>query len=212
MQVSGDGLFGIAAAFSVIGLGVVAMVVYALRQQRAIERDGFTQMETLDNAIADATVSLFGKAPTEIQQKDDSGGPSWLVFVGGGASEDAGCAMRLYDMGEESPSPVIMIRSGRRIPDFLRRLQDGMIARAEPLDDAEADSPMGPGWFIYGESDAKVPPPLIERLSRISRHRRAVGLLGVALTGPYLAVWTDAQRIRSLLAAAPVVRSAFGHG
>lgn len=200
-----DGFIGIAGALAVILLGLALFIAIASRRKRAIEAAGYVEVGTADKATIQLTKTLFELSPVEIHRKDEPSGQSTLVFVDSGGSEDSGCAMIAYRLGHDWPLTV-MVRSGRRIPDIFRKLTDGILKQVEPMDDTEAKELIGTGWFAYRAPNKTVPATVRERLFRAARLPRSEGLLGIAVIAPYLAVWSDAGRIKTLLALAPEVR------
>lgn len=203
-----DDAFGIAAALAVILSGLALFVVVALRKKAAIEKDGFLQTETADEALSSLARSLFDAAPVETHEKEDPSGQSWLAFLDAGSSEGAGCAMLVYPIRGWNGLSLVLIHSGRRIPRIFRRLESGLLSWSVPLEDSETSDLKGTGWFAYKAPNQDVPSSFRERVFSAVRLPRSKGLLGIAVIDTYLAVWTDADRIKTLLGTAPLVRSA----
>ena len=203
-----DDAFGIAAALAVILSGLAFFVVVGFRRKNAIEKDGFLQTETADEALVSLARSLFDAAPTETHEKEDLSGQSWLAFLDAGSSEGSGCAMLVYPMRGWDGLSLVLIRSGRRIPRILRRLEGGLFNWSVPLEDSETRDLEGTGWFAYKAPNQEVPSSFKERMFSAVRVPRSKGLLGIAVIDRYLAVWTDSGRIKTLLETAPLVRSA----
>jgi hypothetical protein len=202
-------IIGIAGAVAVILAGLGVFVAMALRRKRAIDAGGYVEIERAEDAIAEVTGTLFDLAPAEVHRKEGPSGPSWLVFVDTGDSESSGCAMLVYRVGHDDWPAVAVVRSGRRIPGVLRRLSGGFLARAEPMAGPEAGGFAGTGWFAYQAPGKEVPEALKARLFEAARPLRADGLLGIAVIQSHLAVWSDADRLQTLLAKAPLVHAAF---
>lgn len=202
-------LSGIVAALAVILFGLGFFAAVALGRKRAIEAGGYVEIESAGEAIDRLTRTLFELPPAEVHRRDDPSGQSWLVFVEAGSSEDSGCAMIVYPLAQDGWPAVAAIRSGRRIPGIFRWLTGGLFKWAEPLAEAEATGFAGTGWFVYKEANKGLPEALKERLCKAVRGPCARGLLGIAVIGSRLAVWSDAARLKPLLANAPLVRAAF---
>lgn len=66
--------------------------------------------------------------------------------------------------------------------------------------------------IAYKAPSLEIPVSLKQRLLSVTRIPQARGLLGIAFVGPHLAVWSDAQRIKTLLRAAPMVKTEFQKG
>jgi hypothetical protein len=207
-----DNVVAIVSALGVILLGVALFVAVALHRKRAIETSGYEKIDTADSAIVALTVSLFDTEPTEIHQRKDPNGQSWLVFVDTGDSESSGCVMVVSRAERDAGSSAVLLRSGRRIPKFFRKLEGGVLAWTEPMDDAEASDLAGTGWFAYKGSSQDLSPSFKKRLFSVVRIPQSKALLGIAVVDPYLVIWSDAARIKSLLVAAPLVRTALQQG
>ena len=203
-----DNIIAIAGALAVILSGVAVFVIVAQRRTRAIQAAGFVELKTADEALNELTRAIFDVTPREVHHKEDAGGQSWLVFADTGSSEDSGCAMLVHRTGHDNWPAVILIRSGRRIPKMFRQLTGGFFKWVEPMTDPEFGSLAGTGWFAYKEPKRDVPPALIDRLSRAVRSSDAQGLLGVAVRGSYLSIWSETGKLRTLLATAPLVSAA----
>lgn len=203
-----DNALGIASALAVILSGLAIFVFVAQRRKNAIEHEGFVRAATGDGALASLTKSLFDAAPIEIHEKEDKSGRSWLAFVDTGDSEASGCALLVFPLEGHDGRTLVLIRSGRRIPAAFLRLQGGLFDWTMPLDDSETSPLTGTGWFAYGPPDQQQPSSFTERVFRAVHVPGSNRLLGIAVVDAYLAVWTDADRIKTLLATAPLVRSA----
>jgi len=201
-----DGIVGIIAALSVILLGVVFFVTRALRRKRAIESDGYKKIDVVDPAIGNLTTTLFEGSPVEVHRKESPSGPSWLVFVDSGSSEDSGCVMLVYPRSNDDWPALALVHSARPIPKIFRDLTGGMFKRLAPVAESENDGLTGTGWYAYQEPERPVPPALKERMAEAVQIPRSSGLLGIASIDSHLAVWSDASRLRTLLATAPLVR------
>jgi hypothetical protein len=200
--------FGIVVALAVIFSGVAFFITIARSRQRAVEKEGFEETATQDAFLKELTHRLFELAPTEVHRREEPGGQSWLVFVDAGDSENAGCVMTVYRTSFHDLPAVALIQSGRPIPKFFRRLTGGIFKWAEPLADAEMKSLEGTGWYPYREPGGEIPPSLKERLCEAAQLPASSGLLGIAMIDSCLAIWSDAERLKSLLAAAPSIRTA----
>lgn len=203
-----DGISGIVAALAIILIGLTFFVAVALRRKRTIETQGYVKIEMVDQPIKELTKALFELAPTEIHRKVDSNGKSWLVVVDSGSSEDSGCMMLVYPVSQEGWPGVVLVRSGRRIPKIFRDFTGGIFKWAEPITDTEMNALEGTGWYAYQEPKKDVPLALKKRLCKAVKIPRSSGLLGIALMDSYLAVWSDAERLETILAIAPSVRAA----
>lgn len=203
-----DKSFGIIAAVAVILLGIAFFIAVAARRRRAIESSGYARVATPDQSVVDLVAALFDATPAEAYRRDEPGGPTWLVFVDTGSSEGSGCVLIAYPAEPGDGPAAVLMRSGRRIPGFLRRLQGGLFKWTEPLDDAEAGGLSGTGWFAYKQRDRDIPPSLKDRLFGAVRLPQASALLGIAALDSHLAIWADDGKIKRLLTAAPRVRSA----
>lgn len=202
-----DNIIAIAGALAVILSGVAVFVVVAQRRTRAIQAAGFVELKTADEALNELTRAIFEATPREVHHKEDAGEQSWLIFADTGSSEDSGCAMLVYRTGHDNWPAVVLVQSGRRIPKMFRQLTGGFFKWAEPMTDREFGRLAGTGWFAYKEPKRDVPPVLIDRLGQAIRIPDAQGLLGVAVRGSYLSIWCETGKLRTLLAAAPLVRA-----
>jgi hypothetical protein len=189
-----DNVVAIVSALGVILLGVALFVAVALHRKRTIETSGYEKIDTADSAIVALTISLFHTEPTEIHQRKDPNGQSWLVFVDTGDSESSGCVMVVSRAERDAGSSAVLLRSGRRIPKFFRK------------------DLTGTGWFAYKGSSQDLSPSFKKRLFSVVRIPQSKALLGIAVVDPYLVIWSDAARIKSLLVAAPLVRTALHQG
>lgn len=203
-----DDIIGIAAALAVILSGVAIFVAVARRRTRVVQEAGFAELKTADKALNELTEAIFEVSPREVHQKQDAGEHSWLIFADTGSSEGPGCAMLVYRTGNDDWPAVILVQSGRRISKMFRQLTGGFFKWAEPVTDPAFDSLTGTGWFAYKEPKRDIPPVLVDRLSHAVKSSDAQGLLGVAVRGPHLSIWCDADKLKTLLAAAPLVRAA----
>lgn len=201
-----DGIIGIIAALSVILLGVIFFVAMALRRKRAIESDGYKKIDVVDPSIRSLTTSLFEGSPVEVHRKESPNGLSWLVFVDSGSSDDSGCVMLVYPGSNDDWPTLAIVHSARPIPKIFRDLTGGMFKRLVPTAESEFDGLAGTGWYAYQEADRAIPPALKERMAEAVQIPRSAGLLGIALIDSHLVVWSDASRLRTLLAIAPLVR------
>lgn len=201
-----NGTIGIAAALTVILLGLAFLVAVALRRKRAIEMAGYAEVETVDESLKDLTRTLFDLDPKEVHRKEGPRDRSWLILVDSGGSEDSGCMMLAYPVSHDRWPAVVLARSGRRVPRVFRNLTGGFLKWSEPMAGSEMGGLAGTGWYAYQEPNREVPPDLKERLCEAVKTPRASGLLGIAVIDAYLAIWSDAMRLRTLLAAAPLVR------
>jgi hypothetical protein len=201
-------LFGIVAALAVIFSGVAFFITIARRRQRAVEKAGFKETAAQDAFLKELTHRLFELAPTEVHRREEPGGKSWLLFVDAGGSENAGCVMAVYRTSFHGLPAVALSRSGRPIPKFFRRLTGGIFKWAEPLADAEMKPLGGTGWYPYREPKGEIPSSLKKRLCEAAQLPGSAGLLGIALIDSHLAIWSDAERLKSLLAVAPSIRKA----
>ncbi len=200
-------VIGIAAAVTVILSGIAFLVAMALRRKRAIEAAGFVEIERVDEVLNELTKVLFEGVPREVHQKQDPSGESWLVFVDTGSSDDSGCVMLVYHIGHDDWPAVVLIRSGRRVPAIFRQLTGGIFKWAVPISDTEMSGLTNTGWFAHKEAKQLIPTILKERLSEAARCPQFQGLLGIAVCNSYLVIWSDAGRLRTLLAKAPLVRA-----
>jgi len=201
-----NGNIGIAAALTVILLGLAFLVAVALRRRRAIEMAGYAEVETVDEPLKDLTKALFELAPLEVHRKDDPSDRSWFILVDSGGSEDSGCMILAYPVSHDRWPAVVLVRSGRRVPRIFRNLTGGLFRWSKPMADSEMDGLAGTGWYAYQEPNREVPSVLKERLCEAVKIPRSSGLLGIAVIDSYLAIWSDATRLRTLLATAPLVR------
>lgn len=203
-----DGIIGIVAALAVILLGLAFFVSVALRRKRAIEFEGYLEVKTVDASIIELTRALFELSPAEVHRKEDPSGQSWLVSVDSGSSEDSGCMMLVYHVSHDDWPAVVLVRSGRRIPKIFRELTGGIFKWAEPMADTEMNGLAGTGWYAYQEPNREVPSALKERLCKAVQIPRSSRLLGIAMIDSYLTVWSDAERLKTVLATAPLIRAA----
>lgn len=204
-----DDSIGIVGALAVILLGLALFAALALGRPRAIEAKGYVKAAVPNDTIARLTGTLFELAPAEVHERAEPDGCSWLVFVDVGGSEDSGCVMLVYPIAGADWSAVALVRSGRRIPKIFRQLAGGIFTWAEPASEAEQRGLDGTGWFAYTMPDRGIPSPLKDRLWEAVRMPGTKGLLGIAVIDRHLAIWSDAGRLKTLLATAPVIRQAF---
>lgn len=205
-------VIGIAAALVVVLLGLAIIVAMALRRQRAIEASGYQKVEGVDDPLADLTRAIFEGDPKEVHRKKDATGESWLVFVDTGSSEDPGCVMLVYPIGHDDWPALVLVHSGRPIPKIFRHLTGGIFEWAEPIEDIEEERLAATGWYAYTEPKQHIPTMLRDRLTRAARLPQSQGLLGIAVRGSFLMVWSEAGEIKGLLAAAPFIRGAVVEG
>lgn len=203
-----DNTIGIVGALTVILLGLALFLVVALHRKRAIRANGFVEIETVNEAINELTRKLFELSPAEVHRKEDPIGQTWLVFVDAGQSEDSGCVMLVYHMAHDDWPAVVLVRSGRSIPKIFRDLTGGIFKWAVPMADSEMNGLNGTGWFAYQEPNREVPSAFRVRLCEAVQVPCSSGLLGIAAIGSYLVVWSDAERLKTVLATAPLVRAA----
>lgn len=197
---------GIVAALAVILAGVAFFVAVNARKNQAIARAGFAPTGAANDTLDRLAKALLDAAPSEIHYRHDAGGESWLAFVDAGGTDDPGCAMLVYPATGYEGISVALIRSGRRIPAFLRRLEGGLFDWMEPVEETATNGLNGTGWFAYKAPGQELPLRFEERASRAVRLPRAKGLLGFAVVDAHLAVWADTDRIKTLLQGAPEVR------
>ena len=200
--------FSIAAALFVISMGIAFFAAMALRRTRAIQGSGFVEVSAPDNAINRLTKSLLGETPSEVYHREHAGEQSWLVFADAGSSEGSGSAMLFYRTGHNDWPAVVLVQSGHQIPKMFRQLTGGLFNWAKPIADTEIDSLAGTGWFAYKEPQQDIPPALMERIGRAARTPASQRLLGIAVRDAYLMIWSDAGRVQTLFAVAPLVRAA----
>jgi len=204
-----DSILGIVSALAVILLGLMLLVVIVLRRRRAIEASGYREDGRASSDLDDLCRRLFECVPAEVNVKQEPDGKSWLIYLDVGASEDSGCVMLVYRAAGLDWPAVAMVRSGRQIPKIFRQFTGGIFTWAEPIKESETEGLHGTGWFGYMEPIVTAPSNLLDALSKAARITNTEGLLGIAYIAPYLAIWTDTDRVGTLLSIGPPVRQVF---
>ena len=200
---------GIAGALVLITSVLAILMAVGQRRWRAIKLAGYTEVEIANPVLKVLTETLFALSPREIHRNDKGGGKSWLVFIDTRDSESPDLAMLAYRLNRDYRPKVVLIQSGRRIPKFVRRLEGGMFKWAEPTSVSELTGLTGSGRFAFKELGLDIPSAVKEFFTAVVQIPHPSRLYGVAVAEQYLVVWTDAWRVGSLLATAPLVRKAF---
>lgn len=201
-----ENVLGILGAVTVLVMGLLVFTKIAWRGRREIRAAGYNQVEGANQEIANLSKKLFDREPAEIYRKEDSKGESWLVIVGTGTAEDAGCVMLVNKMEEEHFPVFALIRSEWPIPKYFRRLEGGIFKQVEPLSNSDNASLANTGWFAYKGPGGDMPASLKERLFSVVQSD-SFELLGVSFVGAYLAVWSDVERIKGLLDMTATIRA-----